>query len=541
MRAWLLAALLLSLLLSRPCQGQPGSPEAEADRPTAPIALNGKVLFRVRGVAAYPAEQRAQAITDRIEAVAADTSVSTDTLRVTESGDRSTISAGDRVLMAILDADASLEKVDRKTLAELHRVGIAQAINVYRHERSPGVLFKATLYALGATLALAMVLFAGDRLFRRLDAAAERYVRFKMEGVQIRPLHLIQADRLSSSLSAALRVLRTMAILAIGFLYAYFVLGLYPWTRQTAQHLFAILFGPVGTMGKSIVESVPSLLFLVILVVMVRYALTLMRLFFEAIENRTFSFSGFDQDWAMPTYQIARVLVIAFALVVAYPYLPGSDSAAFKGVSVFLGVVFSLSSSSAIANVIAGYTLTYRRAYKVGDRVKIGDAFGDVVEIRLQATYLRSLKNEEIIIPNSEVLKTSVINYSSMAKKSGLILHTTVGIGYETPWRQVEAMLLESAQRTPGLLREPPPFVRQKSLGDFAIMYEINAYCDQPQASNTLYTFLHHNILDIFNEYGVQIMTPAYVADPKEPKVVPRDQQFGFLPASATRQFTEPG
>jgi hypothetical protein len=371
---------------------------------------------------------------------------------VTEAGDRSTISAGDRVLMAILDADAKFEGVDRKTLAEIHRLGIAQGINAYRRERSLGVLFEATLYAVGATLALAMVLFAGNKLFRRLDAVGERYVRSKMDGVQI-PLHRIQADRLSSSFSAALRVLRTMAILVIGFLYADFVLGLYPWTRQTAQHLLAILFGPVGTIGKSMVVSVPSLLFLVILVVAVRYTLTLMRVFFEGIENRTFSFSGFDQDWAMPTYQIARVLVcvraggrlplragIGFGCVQGRVRHPGSD---FSPKLLF----------GNCQHYCRLYTLTYRRAYKVGDRVKIGDAFGDVAEIRLQATFLRSLKNEEIIIPNSEALKTSVINYSSMAKKSGLILHTTVGIGYETPWRQVETMLLESAQRTPGLLR----------------------------------------------------------------------------------------
>jgi len=528
--AWLIVALFVSLS----CQGQQSSPEAEAERPTSPIVLNGTTLFRVRGVAAYPAEERAQAIARRIEAVAGDASLAVDTLRVTESGERSTISAGDRVLMVVIDADANFEGVNRAILAELHRVRIAQAINTYRREHSPGVLFQATLYALGATLVLAVGLFAGNRLFRHCHAATERYFRSKMDDVRGSSLQLVHTDSLWAYLSRVLRIVRAVSILMAGFAYAHFVLGLYPWTRPTAQHLFAILVGPLNRMGKAIVASLPNLLFLVILLVVVRCALKLIRHFFEAIENRTISFSGFDQDWAMPTYQLARVLVIAFALVVAYPYLPGSDTAAFKGVSVLLGVVFSFSSSSAIANVIGGYTLTYRRAYKVGDRVKIGDTVGDVIQIRLQATHVHSLKNEEVIVPNSEVLKTSVINYSSMAHKEGLILHTTVGIGYETPWRQVEAMLLESVQRTPGLLREPTPFVRQTLLGDFAITYEINAYCDQPQASNALYTALHHNILDIFNEYGVQIMTPAYVADPKKPKLVPLDEQFGH-PAALAR------
>jgi small-conductance mechanosensitive channel len=224
--------------------------------------------------------------------------------------------------------------------------------------------------------------------------------------------------------------------------------------------------------------------------------------------------------------------VIAFGVIVAYPYIPGSESAAFKGISLFLGVVFSLGSSSAISNMIAGYTMTYRRAFKLGDRVQIGDVVGDVVEIRLQVTHLRSLKNEEVIIPNSLILNGQVMNYSSLAREDGLILHTTVGIGYEVPWRQVEAMLLTAAARTAGLRQEPRPFVLQRSLADFAVTYELNVYCDDAHRMMPLYTALHRNILDVFNEYGVQIMTPAYESDPAAPKVVPREQWYA-PPASA--------
>jgi small-conductance mechanosensitive channel len=218
--------------------------------------------------------------------------------------------------------------------------------------------------------------------------------------------------------------------------------------------------------------------------------------------------------------------VIAFTAVIAYPYVPGSQSEAFKGVSIFLGVILSLGSSSAISNVIAGYTMIYRRAFKVGDRVKIDELIGDVTEMRLLVTHLRSLKNEEIVVPNSMILNTHVVNYSSLAEKDGLILHTTVGIGYEIPWRQVEAMLLQAAERTPGLLKDPPPFVLQKELGDFAVTYELNVRTAQPQDSLRLYTELHRHILDLFNEYGVQIMTPAYEEDPAELKVVPKEKWF---------------
>jgi small-conductance mechanosensitive channel len=211
---------------------------------------------------------------------------------------------------------------------------------------------------------------------------------------------------------------------------------------------------------------------------------------------------------------------------VAYPYVPGSHTEAFKGISLFVGLVFSLGSSSVIANTIAGYAMTYRRAFKVGDRIKLGDLVGDVVEIRPQVTHLRTLKNEEVTVPNSSILNAQVTNYSSLAATQGLILHTNVGIGYETPWRQVEALLLAAAERTAGVAGDRQPFVLQKALGDFAIDYELNVYCRDARLMMPLYTALHRNILDAFNDHGVQIMTPAYEADPPQPKLVPKDQWY---------------
>jgi small-conductance mechanosensitive channel len=249
-------------------------------------------------------------------------------------------------------------------------------------------------------------------------------------------------------------------------------------------------------------------------------------LFFDGIGRGRIHFEGFDADWALPTYKIVRMAVIGFALVVAYPYIPGSDSEAFKGVSLFAGIVFSLGSTSIIANMIAGYSLTYRRAFKLGDRVKIGTAVGDVTEIRLQVTHLRTPKNEEVVVPNSAILNTEVTNYSTLARAQGVILHTSVGIGYEVPWRQVEGLLLLAAERTSGLEKQPPPFVLQTALGDFAVSYQLNVYCREPQGMASFYDALHRNIQDVFNEYGVQIMTPNYEADPPEAKVVPKERWF---------------
>jgi small-conductance mechanosensitive channel len=304
------------------------------------------------------------------------------------------------------------------------------------------------------------------------------------------------------------------------------VLALFPWTRPTAYRLRGYILGPLETMGRGFVNHIPSLLFLVILFFVTRFALKLIHRFFDALKSGEVSLSAFDPEWSESTYKLIRLGVVVLALVVAYPYIPGGRSEAFKGITIFIGLVFSLGSSSAIANIIAGYSMTYRRAFRVGDRVKIGETMGDVTKLRLQATHLKTVKNEEVIIPNSSIINNEVVNYSSLAREGGLILHTTVGIGYGTPWRQVEALLIMAAERTPRIMKEPSPFIRQKALGDFAVTYEINVYCDDPQAMGLVYTMLHRNILDLFNEYGVQIMTPAYEGDPEGPKVVPKEEWF---------------
>jgi small-conductance mechanosensitive channel len=221
------------------------------------------------------------------------------------------------------------------------------------------------------------------------------------------------------------------------------------------------------------------------------------------------------------SHRIARLLIILFAAIMAYPYVPGSSTEAFKAIGLFAGLVFSLGASSIVANLVAGQSLIYRRAFRIGDRVTIADVTGDVEELSAQATYIRTPKNERVTIPNAIVLGSQVTNYSHFASEHGLILHTEVGIGYEVPWKQVEEMLLEAARRTPGALSDPPAFVRQKALGDYAPVYELNVHIRDAKAMVTTYSALHASIQDVFAERAVQIMTPSYVADPPDPKIPP--------------------
>jgi small-conductance mechanosensitive channel len=503
-----------------------GAAPLEADLHVAMVEVDGRELFRVRGTASFPAAQRAELIASRIRALAANPSFNPDDLRLVESDLGTEIIAGKERVLVATEVDAQLEGAPRRAVAEIYRLRIREAIESYRKSRTREALTASTGWAALAVAAFLVALMLVIWLWRGMLAALERRYRERIHSVGIQSFQIVRAERIWGGVRTAMLTVRTFVILILAFTCAYVVLGLFPWTQGTARRLLDYVVDPLTTLGNGLIAQIPSLLFLLILFLIARYTLKLIHLFFSAVGRGEVKLENFDADWAEPTYKIVRVLVIVFALVVAYPYIPGSSSDAFKGISLFIGLVFSLGSSSIIANMLAGYTMTYRRAFRVGDRVKLGDVVGDVSDIRLQVTHLRTVKNEEVIVPNSKILGDEVVNYSTLARTQGLILYTTVGIGYETPWRQVEAMLLEAARRTAGLMTEPQPFVRQKALGDFAVTYELNVYCNDAQAMNALYTDLHRNILDVFNEYGVQIMTPAYEGDTPEPKVVPKERWF---------------
>jgi small-conductance mechanosensitive channel len=539
---WALTLAPLALAADeRPAgESQSQSADSEAEVPSAPVVIDGRSLFRVRGTSSFPAERRAAGIAARIKAVADDRTVSPDAVHGVETEIGTAIFGGRARVMVVLDADARLESLERKTLAELLVGTMREAVASYRQARTREALLRSAAYAAVATVLLAALVTLVVWVSRWAEKVLEATYRQRVQSVGIQSFQLVRAEQIWVALHRAVVVARALIILALAFVYLQYVLGVFPWTRGFSGQLLGLVLDPLATMGWGIVNIVPNLFFLTILLLITRYLLKVISMFFAAVGRGEVALSGFEQEWADPTYKLLRVAVVALALVVAYPYIPGSGSEAFKGISIFIGIVFSLGSSSTIANIIAGYTMTYRRAFRMGDRVKISGVTGDVVEMRLQVTHLRTIKNEEVIIPNSTILNNEVVNYTSLARTRGLILHTTVGIGYETPWRQVEAMLLLAADRTAEIKREPAPFVRQLALGDFAVTYEINVYCDNAQAMSRIYTALHENILDVFNEHGVQIMTPAYEGDPEQPKVVPKEQWFSAPARSAEADAGKP-
>ncbi len=529
--AWTTLAILLGLIA--PCAGNAQSPRpdptagaAEIAEVAAPVEIDGVALFVVHGGTADSARARARTIVERIEDLARDPAFSIDSLRVFDLRDQTNVLADKDVVVSVYTMDARPEGVTRMALAGAFKDSIAQAVQLYREERTRPVLLRKSAYAGAATLGLIVALIVLGWGFGRLVAFLDRRYKARMKDVQIQSFHILEAEDLWSALRGAIGTVHVLLVVAGLIAYLDYVLGLYPWTRPFGLHFLRLVLRPLETIGAATLAALPNLIFILILFLIVRYLLKMTRLFFGAIALGRVKLAGFEREWALPTYKIVRLFAIAFAVVVAYPYIPGSGSDAFKGVTIFFGLVLSLGSTSIIGNLIAGYTMTYRRAFRVGDRIKVKDSLGDVVEMRLLETHLRSLKNEEIVIPNTVILSNQVVNYSTLAKDSGLILHTSVGVGYEVPWRQVEAMLTLAAERTPGLLRDPVPFVLKTALEDFCVHYELNVYADDPASMPALYSNLHENILDAFNEQGVQFMTPAYVGDPDQPKVVAPERWF---------------
>ena len=507
---------------------------SEREVVTVPVVIDGRVLFRVRGVTAFPAAERAAAIAQRIRGVAEDGAIPSNALHLVANDQWTEVVAGEKSIMAVFDADAAAEApgLSRQALAQIYLKKISSALEQYRAEREPVQLVRNAFHIAGWTFLLLLVELATLGSLRWLTVRIGQRYQSAIEHIETGTFRLIRAGSIWVATRFAARLFALVAALTILYVYLHIVLDYLPWTRALSANLRGLTVVPLLVLARESVATIPRLLVIFVIVVAARYIIRLARLFFSAIGNGDIKFSGFEAEWSKPTYNIVRVLIIAFAAMVCYPYIPGSGSEAFKGITIFIGVLFSLGSSSLLANIIAGYTMAYRRAFHVGDRIKVGDLVGDVTEIGLMVTHMRSIKNEELVVPNSIILNSNVINYASLSRKQGLILHTAVGIGYETPWRQVEAMLLIAAERTPGLLREPAPFVLQLSLNDFAVTYELNVYCDRPSEMDRLYAELHRSVLDVFNEYGVQIMTPAYIADPVEPKVVPREQWFA-KPAEA--------
>jgi small-conductance mechanosensitive channel len=468
------------------------------------------LLFVYAKLGSFSPRERAEALNKRLISLSKDYLFSTDSLKIISSDMTTDIVFKETVVKSVSEMDAIWENSTREKLAEKYTGIISSAIKKYRSENS----FKAKLrdFSLaGLVLAvLILLIFLVIRLSRRLKNNIEKQKGNKIKGFKFREYELLDTNRQASVLCGILDIARWILIVLLTYIALTILFGIFPYTGGYTSKLISYLLDPVKKIMVSIWNYFPNLVTIIVLVVFFRYLMRLLNYFKREIEKGRLKIPGFYTDWANPTFQVLRVLVLAFMLIVIFPYLPGSDSGVFKGVSVFLGVLFTFGSAGALGNIVAGLVLTYMRAYRIGDRVKIGEATGDVVEKSLLVTRIKTIKNEIVSIPNSTVMNSYTTNFSIAAAEHGLILHTTVTIGYDTPWRQIHELLIKAALATDLIEKTPPPFVFQDKLDDFYVAYQINAYTKVPNRQHAIYSGLHQNIQDAFNEAGVEIMSSHY-------------------------------
>ncbi|MCU0609847.1 MAG: mechanosensitive ion channel family protein [Chitinispirillaceae bacterium] len=386
------------------------------------------------------------------------------------------------------------------------------AIAAYRKGHTLWTYIIQGIQIIGILLFSALIVF----LVRRLFQSIRRYISVEQEklikGIAIKNVSLLTREKQHRLTLQLIGVLQIVVYLAVFYFTLPFLFNVFPWTRSLSNTLVFWIVSPLKKVGTAALLFLPNLFSIAVIVVITQGLIKVAKKLFDEIEKGTLKFHGFYQDWAKPTFNIVRFILYVLMFVMVFPYLPGSDSPIFRGVSVFLGLLFSLGSTSAISNIVAGLVITYMRPFKNGDRIRIGEVVGDVIEKNMLVTRIQTIKNEIITLPNSTILTGHTVNYSINGENLRLILHTTVTIGYDVPWKTVHALLIDAAKRTGGVTQNPEPFVLQKSLNDFYVSYEINAYTESPAKMALIYSELHQNIQDCFTAAKVEIMSPHYLA-----------------------------
>ena len=531
-----LALATLMFAIACPALAQvapPSAGDAAAGKPAlitrgAPLVINNRTVFVFRGtVFGATAEDRAEASASRVDGALARGGPGNVTSRETSEG--TIVSIDGQGVFLIVPADVGIGERDGVApSAERAVAALRDAIAVGRESRDLRVILLASgLSALAALVYAAVVrtLWAarrriGKRLLPRVEVHAGR---LKLAGVEALGVqHVMLLTRRAVDLVAG------VLILFATYVFLAFVLERFPYSRPWGDALGSNLVDLAARIGLAIVGAMPGLVIVAVIFVLARGAVRLAGAFFDRIARGEAAIGTLDSDTVLPTRRIAGMVIWLFALAMAYPYLPGSNTDAFKGLSVLVGLMISLGGANVVGRALAGLTIMYTRVLKRGEFVRIGDVEGTVTDVGFLVTRISTGTGEEVILPNSEVASTATRNYSRAADGRGYVLHTGVTIGYATPWRQVHGMLLEAARRTPGLAAEPAPYVLQTALSDFYVEYRLvaNAEPSSPAGRAKAMSALHASVLDAFNEYGVQIMSPHYIADPPDVQVVPRAHWF---------------
>ncbi|WP_071527417.1 mechanosensitive ion channel family protein [Nodosilinea nodulosa] len=539
---WLLLALAVFLLVlttpvwatDAPAQPNPGAdsalqPEAAIGNKIDgfPVLLDDQPLFLVKeGVAGVTsAQERADIISQRIAAVANDPAIAPEAVQAEPEESQTTVRAGDLVLFTIRDSDAEAYGQSQSELAAVAVERIQQGIAAYREKRSVRRLMTSLAATVVSTIAVFLALRVLFLMTAKLLANIDRRQAAGTLGVRLQSIRLLGAGATAYLLSGLVRLGRLALILLVLYLYIPFVLSQFPATEALGDSLLQDTAYRLNAVAQAFVAYLPKLTMIGVIAVITYYVIQFAKQIITEL-GRHDVYPWFYPEWVQPTIRLATLLIVAIALVMAGPYLPGFGSPAFQGVSLFVGALLTLGSSSAVANALSGIILIYTRAFQLGDFIRIDDIIGEVQDKSLFVTRVLTPKQETVTIPNASVLNSNVTNYSATCRESSgfLVLYTTVTLGYDVPWRKIHEVMTAAALATANIESDPPPFVLQTDLNDFNVSYQLNAYTATPHLMPLIYSELHQNIQDKCNGADIEILSPSYASL--------RDGNHSTIPAS---------
>ncbi|MDJ0661473.1 MAG: mechanosensitive ion channel family protein [Crocosphaera sp.] len=504
-----------------------------------PVIFDHIELLNIyEGNGSLSAEERAAIITRRLNKIANNNhiEITDDKFDLDDKGHLVLIVFNKELLMTVTADDAIAADTSRQELAENYLKTFKKALKAYQLERRPFYWVIGIIFTVISLLILLLILKIFDLIFPYLNSRLDSWQGTLIPSIRIKNLELLSAERLTKTFKTIIKIFRITLTFFILYIFVPIVLGFFPQTRKISNLLFDYLIRAINTVFTGLIGYLPNIFVVGVIVYLTYYLLRFLKFIFDEIETGNLQFSGFYPEWAQPTYRLLSWLTIMLAAVFAFPYLPGFNSPAFKGVSAFAALLFTLGSTGVISNTVSGLVLIYTRAFQLSDRVKIGDAVGDVLEKNLLVTRIRTVKNVVITIPNSVIINSNVVNYSALKRdlQRPLILHTTITLGYDIPWRKVHEVLITAAQSTNYILKNPLPFVLQTGLNDFYVSYEINAYTNESTKMAEIYSELHQNIQDKCNEADIEILSPHYSAI--------RDGNHNTIPADyLPENYSAPG
>lgn len=476
----------------------------------ATVHFGENALFEIEeGIGSFSAEDRAAVLERRLLLLADAAELPRELKAVPYPGGVDMLADG-QILFSVSDEEAAHAGILRGELAAKRWTAMRRSVLEYREARSEQSVWVRSAIVATATLllyaALRVLLSGRPRLEKRLQEQQRSMAQLPkdLQGFVKRQTNAIGR--------IALRPAYWLLLWSLAAMYAVLLLRLFPRSIPYAEKMLDYVVQPAQKIAVGIADYLPNLVTIALLLLLSRYTLKAVRYIAEQLQAKEIVIDGFDAEWGKPTYNIVRFLLLALTLIAVFPYLPAAESPVFQGISVFIGLLISLGSSSVVSNVFSGFILVYTRAYRIGDQIMVGSHFGRVVERSVLATRLLTPKNETVTLPNATMLSSNIINYSAQAETDGLILHTEVTIGYAVPWRQVHALLAEAAANTEGVLTMPKPFVLQTALSDFYVKYELNAFTRAADQIPLMYSRLHQNIQDAFQQAGIEIMSPHYAA-----------------------------